>query len=631
LIIFIFFIKFILKYFIHYKMSSYWRNDEKIPMKQTQTAIPSTNGLSYSGTAGQGGKRVDFEVPQNIKFMDGKNSYLNFDVKLSPDVAVGVTRLSLDPFIGGQSLIKNIRIYSGNRGVLLESIEDYDAKVSLEYSYDQDESIRKMRALKEGSLVETPLSRGTAGTSVSNNIDISTNPYFVQELQPAGRDYDATDFTTAKVSLPLHTGIFADSEKIFPCMLTGGLYVEIDLQDCARCVVQLDSVNRHRRMKQNPLIRGSDVDGGAFAIGATDFTEIYLALDNNMTAADVCPFVKGEKIGICSATDPTAQPSLTINGGTADQGFPTVVSVTTENNAADVAFVKITTTAFRNSAVGTGVAITTDAFILYSAALDRERVQYADRTVNLIPAITAYSASYTVSNLELVVQQVELDPRYEAGMVSKMKEGGVIEMDILSATNYKHSVLSSNRNATLNLPLSNTRAKSIFAIPTDATSYNVPQRIAGLSATYDEERLAMDGRLNSIRSGKVGCIDKLTSYQWLIDDKLTPQRPIDVSKINGAKSISAQPLIELEKSLNQAKIVARSFCDFNRNFVVSRAYALNDGVMDLNNKSNQLQLVYNERTVAGVDEPPTKDKLFLCFVYHLRRISIKGDSVSVTL
>ena len=106
---------------------------------------------------------------------------------------------------------------------------------------------------------------------------------------------------------------------------------------------------------------------------------------------------------------------------------------------------------------------------------------------------------------------------------------------------------------------------------------------------------------------------------------------MDVGKINGAKSISAQPLIELEKSLNQAKIVPRSFCDFNRNFQISRAYALNDGVMDLNNKTNQLQLLYNQRTVAGVDEPPTKDKLFMCFVYHIRRISIKGDSVSVVL
>lgn len=611
-------------------MSSYWRNDEKIPMKQTQTAIPSTNGLSYTGVAGQGGKRVDFEVPPNIKFMDGKNSYLNFDIKLSPDVAVGTTRLSLDPSIGAQSLIRNIRIYSGNRGVLLESIEDYDAKVSLEYSYDQDESIRKMRALKEGSLVETPLSRGTAGTSVSNNIDISSNPYFVQ-AQPAAGDYGADQFTTAKVSLPLHTGIFADSEKIFPCMLTGGLYVEIDLQDCARCVVQLDSVNRHRRIKQNPLIRGSTAGAVGFPIStATEYTEIFLALDNNMTSAANCPFVVGEKVGICSSTDPTSQASLTIGGAANNQGFPTVLGISTED-AGDVTYVKITTDPFKNNNAGVGVVIAPDGFVLYSAALDTVRVQHDDRATVLIPAITAYAASYTVSNLELVVQQVELDARYEAGMVSKMKEGGVIEMDILSATNYKHSVLSSNRNATLNLPLSNTRAKSIFAIPTDATSYNVPQRIAGLGVTYDEERLTMDGRLHSIRSGKVGCIDKLTSYQWLIDDKLTPQRPIDVSKINGAKSISAQPLIELEKSLNQAKIVARSFCDFNRNFVVSRAYALNDGVMDLNNKSNQLQLVYNERTVAGVDEPPQKDKLFLCFVYHLRRISIKGDSVSVTL
>lgn len=611
-------------------MSSYWRNDEKIPMKQTQTAIPSTNGLSYTGVAGQGGKRVDFEVPPNIKFMDGKNSYLNFDVKLKPDVAVGTTRLSLDPSIGASSLIKNVRIYSGNRGVLLESIEDYDAKVSLEYSYNQDESMRKMRALKEGSLVETPLSRGTAGTSVSNNIDISSNPYFVQ-AQPAAGDYGADQFTTAKVSLPLHTGIFADSEKIFPCMLTGGLYVEIDLQDCARCVVQLDSVNRHRRMKQNPLIRGSSAAAAGFPISAaTEFTEIFLALDNNMSLAENVPFVIGEKVGICASDDPTSQACLTIGGGANTQGFPTITAIGTEA-AGGVTYVKLTTTAFKNNNVGVGVIIAPDGFILYSAALDTGRVQHDDRTTVLIAPITSYAAEYTVSNMELVIQQVELDSRYEAGMVSKMKEGGVIEMDILSATNYKHSVLSSNRNATLNLPLSNTRAKSIFAIPTDATAYSVPQRIAGLGATYDEERLTMDGRLHSIRSGKVGCIDKLTSYQWLIDDKLTPQRPIDVSKINGAKSISAQPLIELEKSLNQAKIVARSFCDFNRNFVVSRAYALNDGVMDLNNKTNQLQLVYNERTVAGVDEPPQKDKLFLCFVYHLRRISIKGDSVSVTL
>jgi hypothetical protein len=141
----------------------------------------------------------------------------------------------------------------------------------------------------------------------------------------------------------------------------------------------------------------------------------------------------------------------------------------------------------------------------------------------------------------------------------------------------------------------------------------------------------MDGRLQSCRTGLVGVIDNLTSYQWVIDDKLTPSRPVVVSKINGGKSISAQHLIELEKGLNQSRIVARSFCDYNRNFVISRGYAINNGVANLNNKTNQLQLLYNESTVAGVDEPPLHNKLLMCFVYHLRRISIKGDSVTVTV
>ena len=96
-------------------------------------------------------------------------------------------------------------------------------------------------------------------------------------------------------------------------------------------------------------------------------------------------------------------------------------------------------------------------------------------------------------------------------------------------------------------------------------------------------------------------------------------------------SISAQPLIELEKALNQAGIVPRSFVDYNRNFLIGRAYALNDGVANLNNKSNQLQLFYNESTVAGVDRPPTRNKLLYVFMFHLRRISIKGDAVTVSL
>jgi len=142
-------------------MSSYWRNDNKIKISQTQVSVPSTNGQSYSGTAGQNGRRVDFEIPPTVKFLDGKNSYLQFDIKLAVPAGDTPTRLQLDPYIGGQSVVKNIRIYSGNRAVLLEEITEYNAKVQIQYSYDSDDSLRKMRALKEGCLINNVENRGT--------------------------------------------------------------------------------------------------------------------------------------------------------------------------------------------------------------------------------------------------------------------------------------------------------------------------------------------------------------------------------------------------------------------------------------------------------------------------------------
>jgi hypothetical protein len=611
-------------------MSSYWRNDDKIKVSQTQVSIPSTNGLSYTSTAGQSGRRVDFEIPPTVKFMDGKNSYLQFDIKVALPAGRTPTRLHLDPFIGGQSVVKNIRIYSGNRAVLMEEISDYNAKVQMQYSYNTDDSMKKMRALKEGSLVPTVENRGTLGTSVSNNIDLSSNPYYKPVgTVPAGRDWGtADDFLTAKLSLPIHTGLFADGgSKIFPVLMTDGLFIEVDLEDPARYLKQLDSVNRNRRMQQNPVFHGTNAAGAALAIdNAADITEIFLAKSNNMISVENCPFVKGEKISICSKTNPLQECSLTVGGAVAVQTQPTI-----QNIEVDGGFVKLTVSAFRNSNVGTGVQATSNNFIVFSAAIDTKRVEVADGTTELLAASTTYPATTVISNAQIVVQQVGLDPQYEAGMMKRMRDGGSIEIDIPSVTNYKHSLLKTNRNATVNVPVSNTRAKSMIVMPTDATTYSAAALIGGTQETYEEEATDMDGQLHSIRTGQAGIIDRLTSYQMVVDDKLVPSRPINVSKINKGVSISAQPLIELEKALNQAGVIPRSFVDYNRNFLIGRAYALNDGVANLNNKSNQLQLFYNESTVAGVDQAPEKDKLLFCYVFHLRRVSIKGDSVTVSL
>ena len=609
-------------------MSSYWRNDEKIGVKQTQVSVPSTNGRSYSATAGQAGQRMDFEIPPSVKFMDGKNSYLQFDVKLSAGAIP--TRLTLDPFIGGQSLVKNIRIYSGSRGTLLEEISDYNAKVQIQYSYDTDDSLKKLRAMKEGCLVPAVRTRGTMGTSVSNNTDLMNNPYFKPKLvNVADAAWGVNDFVTAKLSLPIHSGIFADSSKIFPVMMTQGLFVEVDLEDPARVIKQLDSVNRSRRLKQNPFFHGIDAAGNNLTTSASERTSIFLGRQNGVRTVEDCPFVVGERISICSKDNADVQANLTIG-----QAAVTASGVLIKNIDVSGGFVRLTTEGFRNSALagqGGGVTVTSNNFVLYSTAIDTRRVR-VDTKVQFVAPLTLYDAKYEISNAEIVVAKVECDSRYEEGMVCKMREGGSIELDIHSCTNIKHSLLASNRQATVNLACSNTRVKSTIVMATDATVYNTAQLIGGLEAVYDiENTTTMDNRLHSIRTGQTGIIDQLSNYIMLVDQKLVPSRPIVVSKINKGVSITAQPLIELEKALKQAGIQPRSFVEYNRNFLIGRAYALDNGVANLNNVSNQLQLQYNESTVAGVDRPPTKDKLLMAFMFHLRRITIKGDSVSVTV
>ena len=610
-------------------MSSYWRNDEKIKVSQTQVSIPSTNGQSYSMIAGQGTRRVDFEIPPSVKFMDGKNTYLAFDVKIGLN-GQDKTRLTLDPFIGGNAMIKNFRCYANTANrPLLEEITEYNAKVQIQYSYDQDDSKRKMRALKEGCLIPTVKNRGTLGTSVSNNIDLSTNPYFKPELT-ANADWSDANFVTAKITIPIHAGLFADSSKVFPCMLTNGLLIELDMEDPARYIKQLDSVNRNRRMQQNPIFNGVGAVGTDMAINnASNHTEIFLARSNNIKSIETCPFVRGELIGICSKTNPNSEAALTTTAAGA-QAYLTIENISTEVSGGQT-YVKLTCGEFQNSDTGDGVNVTSGNFIIFSAAVDQYRTQNDDNTTQLIAKKTSYPVKVDISNLELVVQQVSVDPRYESGMMSKIRSGGSIEIDIPSVTNYKHSLLASNRNATISLDVSNTRAKSLIVQASDANVLDSADLIGGLSTCYDEETTTMDGRLHSIRSGQVGIIDRLTSFQLVIDDVVTPSQPCVVSKINKGVSITAQPLVFLEQALKQAGIEPTSFVDYNRNFLIGKAYALNNGVANLNNKSNQLQLLYNEKTAAGVDLPSERNKLLYCWIFHLRRISIKGNSVVVTL
>ena len=587
---------------------SFWSADNKIPIKQTSTAISATNGLEYSA-----GQIVHIDIPSTVKFVNPKNSFLQFDFKIALPAGAPPTRLQLDGQMGAQSLIRDIRIYSSqeNGGVLLEEIQNYNSLCSVIYDYNTDDSLKNKRAVAgEGVTTYKPQNRGTKGTPKSVMTDLDTNPYF--KKAPDGNQtvtYSDADYVTAKIAIPLHTGIWS-SDKVWPNILCG-VRIEIQLEDADVVLRQLESAIQYNRLSLNPVfdsVNGSitaakdDIDNGD-TVG-----KFYITRENSQFKANNCPFVVGEAISF--AEDGSTGSSATFTkkvGGAA--GIPLIASINASASASG----------------GAGlIEIVLDQDYLLASADSVKVGAWHVVSESVIGEATSYDATYKLSNVEMILNELDMGASYEASMLKKMRDGGSMGLDVLSVTNYKYSQLANDVVANIRLGLEQSRARAVICLPTDSTNYSSKNRISA-NGTYNIVGAA-NGMLssNSTRTGLVGVSDFLTSYQFYYNGKLNPSRAVSTAKTSSKVSIDAQPLIENEKSLVQSEIPARSFESFNNNFFVSRALGLNNGVYDARGSDFNLQVNYQGTA-------PTKNKLWMNYVYHLRRINIKGDQISVTV
>ncbi len=582
-------------------MSSYWKVDDTMRIGQKYISIPSENGLEYSPE-----QKIQIFVDPSTKFMSGQDSYLdfNFQIKL-PSGSPVPTKLALDQ-MGGSALIKNIRIYDGSRGTLLEELDSYSSLCSVRYDYDTDDSTRNYRALREGSGVHNVANRGSMGTSYSVMANTLTNPYFkkVEGNQNASATWTNDAFLKAKLCIPLHTGIFAQNSHIFPVMMTNGLYIEIDTPPAGEVIKQLDSVLKNRRTKLNPFfhsLNGSLTGADTWPANASTFDTFYIQTKNNLSGDDAVskfPFVIGETFKFCNFDDITATSNLS--------GTATISEINLSSNG--LIEVKLGTALSNN---GTGAVAIGQDDVMYSTAVEDA---------------SSYDLSYTISNVNLVISEVMLDPGYERGMIQKVREGKNIEIDIMTATNYKHSILASDRQTTFQIYAQNSRAKSLLIVPQDSSVYSAKDQICA-SGTYEilQNEDSDDTALFSNRSGYTGCCDELKDIQYQLQGRLVPSRAIDVSKIASRQSIDAFHLYELEKCLDNAGIVPRSFRAFKDNFVFGRGFGVNQGALDLRGKDLAVILKYTNA------DAPAKGKLFNSFVVHVRRFLIGTGSVQVVL
>jgi hypothetical protein len=566
-------------------MSNYWRPDDIVQIGETKVEISSENGLSFTG-----GQKISLFIPPSVKFMDGKKSFLEFDLKLSLPTAEDPTLLQLD-HAGAGVLFRNMRIYDGTRGNLIEEINEYAELVALKYDYDTDASKRNLRALQEGGTAYSVPNSGTQGNTKSEYTDTMTNPYF---KRGAGKTSELTDsdFTTVKCCVPIHSGVF--SGKIFPVMMSNGLYCEWDLMRPEHVIKQLDTAVKDRRLTLNPIFHSLNgsidaPDTWADSSGATTF---YLKKDNNLEGDDAvnrCPFVVGENISFIKRSN--------LLDATLDAEW-----IISEINASSNGLLEIVCASSITQSSG--------------EAIDQEWSVYSRSVIDAEGG--NYRATYTISNFNLVVHQVSLDPKHEAGMMAKVRQGGVIDFDIHSVTNYKNSLLASDRQTSFLVHAQNSRAKSILVCPTDSTVYSSASLISS-NGTYEIANSDADITLNSNRSGYSGICDFLTSVQYVINGKLVPSRPISTKKCATQNSIDAFHIFELEKGLDNAGIVPRSFVKYLENWTLGRGFAIGSGAMDMRGKDLSVLLKYEEAS------QPTKPKMINSFVFHIRKLMLKGS------
>ena len=603
---------------------SFWASKDLIPVSQKKISVPAEFGLNYSA-----GQKIQINIPPSIDFFQPKETYLKFEVEITGDPAEftsrGARRLFLDAETGGQVLIRDLRVYSGGAGrILLEEYQNYNVWTALKYDYETNDNIKKKRSLTEGTQLYDPSCRSTHGTKMSDANSCRHNPYFRNDAVSATVDNAShTDDVRQKVKclLPLNTGIFT-SDRVFPNMLTEGLVLEIILEDNTNVFRQLDTTLSERGSYRCPWFQSVDGSGSATtgsiastAVGTNgSFTEFYLRRDNQQGAGGVvgnCPFVVGQNVVLVHKTESA---SIVCSGYDAGaNGSQVHITQIEYDTTTTPDMIKVTVNASMKNITGT-IVETNEAVLAQD------------------PRTTAYTPTYTISNTEMIVQQVMMPQGFKARMMSMLKEGGTLNYDFLSHTNYKYSQLANDTVANIRLPVNESRAKAIFMIPTDSSNYTKEQAMNASGTYMIEYRSDTTGydplvTIHSSRSGLVGITDRLNNYQILYDGKLNPTRPVSCSRTADRISIDQQPIIELEKALAMGGVRPLSFAKFRENFVVGRALSLQDGVADLRGRDFSLQVQY-DAPLAGYD---AKNKLWMNWVAHLRRIVVKGDAISIQI
>ena len=470
-----------------------------------------------------------------------------------------------DERAGVHSLIREVQIYSGDQQ-LLEQLENYNNWTAQKFHYDKTPGLNNLRALMEGQ------------SKISGNNMSSL--YWEGNAVPGNVTYRPVE-----VCIPLHmSGIFgSQSGKIFPSLLTGGLRLRITLGDNVECLKAFTAVGV--------------VTNTPPAVGAVTGAEVAAPAEGN-TGTGAGAFFE---LGVALVVAP-AVATITIVGG----------AVTAPNVPATAG-----TCPFRNGQL-LGYETTT-GFICNAGQIQSIAVAGADLVITLVAPLvvvaanvaavgarvfvfgSSFTADYEVRNVDMICSVVQAPQATISGMLKKVSSGKVT-IDYSTFNIYRDNLNSRVNRPNINFATTEHRAMSIvsFPMPTSST--------------------LLQSAFNPVRDG-------MTSYQYNIANRLTPNRRVDTTKVAAlANSLTWNAIHqhELEKALGRWKVAPRFLASNSDAYAIGRELAKVGHSFNANDQEVRLDMEYS---TAPADN--TKEKLLNTWVYHIRTLVISPGSIAV--
>ncbi len=487
-------------------------------------------------------------TPEECSMLNSSETTIRFVINMTAPQGQEATNClsQLDGYAGGYSVFDTVQIFSGSdQNTLLEQLDNVNDFMALYQHYSQTPGMNNFWTL-------------TCGKCPNN----SNNSLYYNQV---GANANFVPIPVECVmKLPM-SGILGGDGKLFPCVLTGGLRIRIQLSQVNKSVsVALPATGRPNPRAALPAAANiNDINCYRLstALQAANTTQINIADAGgfqDVGDTNSCRIKVGQEVKYVNDAGLILSAGL-VQSIAYDAGG--VCQITVPQFAATVA------------AAGSKVFIEQDSL----------------------------NASWTMSNFEILTSVAEPDPATLKSMMEKAQAEGGLAVDYVSYNLIRDNINRKISNPQINVLTSEKRALSILQTPIN------PDYILAESAF-----------------SPVG--DQALFYQYNISNRLTPNRQVPIDRVAGATPLQFNAVhgSELEKALDRGGIPPRFQSNNNAFFTIGRALSREGHSFDANNHNIKLNLTYSTGNDAN-----DINKLLLTQVRHIRRAIITPESVSV--